>query len=216
MARTSFEAVIFDLGGVVFPSPFEAFDEYGRRAGLPDGFVRDLIRTSSETGAWAALERGELDAAGFREALAAEAAAAGHHVDADELLRVVGEGMGPRPEMIEAIEAIRSEGLRTAALTNNWPRAESEVVGDADPLAHLDGLFDVVVESSVEGVRKPDPRIYRIVLDRLGVPAERCAYLDDLGINLKPARAMGMTTIKVVDSAAALEELQAVVGVRWT
>jgi putative hydrolase of the HAD superfamily len=206
----AYRAVIFDLGGVVFPSPFEAFDSYGRAAGLPDGFVREVVRESSETGAWAALERGELTMSEFHAALEAEAEARGHRLSATALMQTVGSGFGPRPAMVAAIRAIRAAGLRTAALTNNWLHPDGGTMTEG--LAR-DELFDVVVESSVEGLRKPDPRIYELVLERLEVEARGCAYLDDLGINLKPARAMGMTTIKVTDADAALAELEAALGV---
>jgi putative hydrolase of the HAD superfamily len=204
-----YEAVIFDLGGVVFPSPFEAFDEYDATAGLPPGSVRALIRTSSETGAWAALERGELTMTAFASALETEAAAAGFALDAVGLMRSIGNHFGPRPEMVTAITRIRGAGLRTAALTNNWANAN----GEQSPNRLRDALeFDVVVESSVEGLRKPDPRIYALTLDRLDVSAAAAVFLDDLGINLKPARELGITTIKVADPAVALAELAVVLG----
>jgi putative hydrolase of the HAD superfamily len=206
-------AVIFDLGGVVFPSPFEAFDAYDHDHGLPAGSVRGLIRVSSETGAWAALERGELTMVQFHDALEAEAELAGFALEAEKLMQRVGAGFGPRPAMIQAIRRIRDAGIATAALTNNWiaPDGRGVAANGHDELA-----FDVVVESSVEGLRKPDTRIYELVLARLGVAAEHCVFLDDLGINLKPARAMGMTTIKVVDPDDALHELEAVLGVALT
>src|SRR4249920_2274954 len=119
-----YRAVIFDLGGVVFPSPFEAFDEYDRDAGLEPGTVRALIRTSSETGAWAALERGELALPDFYAALEGEATAANFQLDAATLLASMARGFGPRPEMATAIQRIRAQKLQTAALTNNWPRPE--------------------------------------------------------------------------------------------
>jgi putative hydrolase of the HAD superfamily len=204
-----FKAVIFDLGGVVFPSPFDAFDEYDANNGLEPGTVRALIRTSSETGAWASLERGELTMTEFATALEAEAAAAGFVLDTARLMQTVGGRFGPRPEMMTAIGRIRDQGLRIAALTNNW--ATEGGAATPDTLRH--GLeFDVVVESSVEGLRKPDPRIYELTLDRLGVEATAAVFLDDLGINLKPARALGITTIKVVDPHTALDELAAVLG----
>jgi putative hydrolase of the HAD superfamily len=197
-------AVIFDLGGVVFPSPFEAFDAYDHEHGLPVGSVRALIRVSSETGAWAALERGELTMTQFHDALESEAQLAGFALEAEKLMQRVGAGFGPRPAMLRAIHRIRDAGIATAALTNNWIAPD----GDGSRFGELS--FDVVVESAVEGLRKPDPRIYELVLARLGVAAEHCVFLDDLGINLKPARAMGMTTIKVVDPAQALAELASV------
>ena len=204
----SFRAVIFDLGGVVFPSPFEAFDGYDTRAGLEPGSVRALIRTSSETGAWAALERGELTIDEFATALEAEAEAAGFVLDARVLMQTVGGGFGARPAMRHTIERIRAHGLRTAALTNNWVATD----GRASSNGFGELAFDVVVESAVEGVRKPDPRIYELVLQRLDVRAAESVFLDDLGINLKPARALGMTTIKVTDPDLALVELEQTLG----
>jgi putative hydrolase of the HAD superfamily len=207
-ASAGYHAVIFDLGGVVFPSPFAAFDDYDRDAGLEAGTVRALVRASSETGAWAALERGELTLPEFCDRLEAEAEAAGFELDAARLMRAVAAGFGPRPAMARAIERIRDAGLRTAALTNNWPRPDDEpAAGHGSALG-----FDVVVESAAVGLRKPDPRIYELVLERLGVPARHTVFLDDLGINLKPARALGMTTIKVTEPATALAELSSTLG----
>jgi putative hydrolase of the HAD superfamily len=204
-----YRAVIFDLGGVVFPSPFEAFDAYDRANALEPGTVRTLIRASSETGAWAALERGELSMDAFADALEAEALAAGVGLDARRLMGQIATSFGPRPEMARAIERIRSSGLRTAALTNNWA---DETRRSTPNGLHETELFDVIVESSVEGLRKPDPRIYALALARLDVLASEAVFLDDLGMNLKPAREMGMATIKVVDPDVALAELEATLG----
>ena len=203
-----YRAVIFDLGGVVFPSPFEAFDAHDREAGFPDGTVRGIIRTSSETGAWAALERGELPLPEFHAQLEAEAREVGFQLDAARLMAAVASGFGPRPAMATAIQRIRAAKLRTAALTNNWPRPD----GAEFPPTGSGLGFDVVIESAVVGLRKPDPRIYELALSKLEVDATDAVFLDDLGINLKPARAMGMTTIKVSDPDRALEELAAVLG----
>jgi putative hydrolase of the HAD superfamily len=203
------KAVIFDLGGVVFGSPFEHFDEYERIAGLPIGCVRTVIARSSEHGAWAALERGELTMPEFYAALEAEASTAGHTIDASEIMAMIGRGIGARPEMLNAIERIRERGLLTAALTNNWA---GDGNGGSPPGLRSLTVFDVVVESAVEGMRKPDPRIYRLTCERLGVEPSDTVFLDDIGANLKPARAMGMTTIKVDDIAQALRDLEAVLG----
>jgi putative hydrolase of the HAD superfamily len=204
-----FRAVIFDLGGVVFPSPFEAFDEYDHGNGLAKGTMRALIRRSSEEGAWAALERGELSIDQFAVALEAEADAEGFRLDARKLMALIGSALGPRPEMVHAIKRIREQGLRTAALTNNWHDSEQR----STPRG-LDEMleFDAVVESAKEGLRKPDWRIYVLVLTRLDVLASEAIFLDDLGINLKPARDMGMTTIKVGDPNEALAELESHLG----
>jgi putative hydrolase of the HAD superfamily len=205
----AYRAVIFDLGGVVFPSPFEAFDAYDHGNDLRKGTMRSLIRRSSESGAWAALERGELSMDEFADALEAEALAAGFELDARRLMGLIGTSLGPRPEMARAIGRIRSSGLRTAALTNNWTDEKRRATPNG---LHETGLFDVIVESAVEGLRKPDPRIYALALARLDVLASEAVFLDDLGMNLKPARQMGMATIKVVDPTEALAELEAILG----
>ena len=205
----AYRAVIFDLGGVVFPSPFEAFDAYDHGNDLKKGTMRSLIRRSSESGAWAALERGELTMDEFADALEAEALAAGFELDARRLMGLIGTALGPRPEMARAIGRIRSTGLRTAALTNNWTDEKRRATPNG---LHETGLFDVIVESAVEGLRKPDPRIYALALARLDVLASEAVFLDDLGMNLKPARQMGMATIKVVDPDDALSELEAILG----
>lgn len=202
-------AVIFDLGGVVFPSPFEAFDNYDRANNLTTGTVRALIRQSSEEGAWASLERGELSMDEFAAALEAEAADAGFRLDTLQLMGLLGTELGPRPEMVRAIEQLRAHGLKVGALTNNWSGGSDRSTWNA--LDDVD-VFDVVIESSVVGLRKPDPEIYALALARLDVAASEAVFLDDLGINLKPARAMGMITIKVTDPAVALAELGAVLG----
>lgn len=204
------DAVIFDLGGVVLPSPFEAWAAYERELGLDVGFIRGVVAASGHEGAWARHERGEVSFEEFCAAFERECAAAGSElVSAAEVMGRLLSRPEPRPEMLAAIEAIREAGLRTGALTNNWIVEETE----GNRAHQLAPLFDVVVESAVEGLRKPDPRIYLLTCDRLGVTPDRAVFLDDLGVNLKPARHLGMTTIKVVDPAEALAELSAVLGV---
>jgi putative hydrolase of the HAD superfamily len=197
-----FRAVIFDLGGVVFPSPFDVFDAYEREHGLPHRFIRTVVAESADHGAWARFERSEIPFDEFCTAFGAECAAAGGAVDTSALMRGITSDFAPRPEMTTAIGRLRAAGLRVGALTNNWSRADTEGTVAHDVLG-----FDVVVESAKEGIRKPDPAIYELVCARLEVEPPACVFLDDLGVNLKPARAMGMTTIKVVDPLAALTEL---------
>jgi putative hydrolase of the HAD superfamily len=206
-----FRAVIFDLGGVVFPSPFDVFAEYEREHGLEPRFIRGVVAASADHGAWARLERSEVTFEQFCVAFEAECAAAGGTVDAARLMGAIGRGFAPRLEMLLAVDTIRARGLKTAALTNNWATLGDGHDDEPRALGHLGG-FDVVVESAVEGLRKPDPRIYELVCERLAVAPEDSVFLDDLGVNLKPARAMGMTTIKVADPADALTELAAVLG----
>jgi putative hydrolase of the HAD superfamily len=206
-------AVIFDLGGVLTESPMHAFAAYEAEAGLPEGLIRQLNSTDPDTNAWARFERNELDVAGFSAAFEAEAAALGHRVEAARVLEALRGEL--RPSMVAAVRRLREADLPLGLLSNNV--APMERTG---PLGELLDLFDAVVESSTEGVRKPEPEIYRRALTRLSdavgrpIEAADCAYLDDLGINLKPARALGFATIKVVEPAAALAELSELVGFR--
>jgi putative hydrolase of the HAD superfamily len=204
-------AVVFDLGGVLTESPISAFTAYEAEAGLPEGLIVAINSTDPHTNAWARFERNELDVAGFSAAFEAEAAAAGYRVDASRVLEALRGEL--RPSMVEAVRRLRTAGMPLGMVSNNV--APMERTG---PLGEVLGLFDIVVESSVEGVRKPEPEIYELTVARLAEAVGRsltpsdCGYLDDLGINLKPARALGMHTIKVVEPAAALAELSALVG----
>ena len=207
----SVSAVIFDLGGVLTESPMTAFAAYEEEAGLPAGLIRRLNSADPDTNAWAKFERNELDVDGFSAAFEAEALAAGHRVESARVLAALHGEL--RPAMVAAVRRLRAAGLPLALLSNNV--APMERTGQ---LGELLGLFDAIVESSVEGVRKPEPEIYVRALTRLSeavgrpIEAADCAYLDDLGINLKPARALGFSTIKVVDPADALAELAELVG----
>lgn len=212
-------AALFDFGGVILSSPFEAFAGYERENGLPEGFIRRVNATDSDTNAWARLERSQVGIEEFCARFEAEARTLGHEVDGAEILaRLHGE---VRPSMVEAVRRC-AEQLKTGLLTNNFvlrPTAGRDGTGEA--VVHDDraaetgaivGLFDVVVESSVVGVRKPDPRFYEIACERLDITPAEAVFLDDLGVNLKPARAMGMTTIKVADPGEAIRALEDTVG----
>jgi putative hydrolase of the HAD superfamily len=199
-------AVVFDVGGVVTGSPLAAIARYEREHGLEPSAVNRAIAVAGDGGAWSRLERGELALDDFYGLFQAECAAGGLVLDAALMMRYIAEAGAPRPRMLAAIRRLRAGGLRVAALTNNWRTAAGAA---ARPLrAH----FDVFIESSVVGLRKPDPRIYTLVCEALGVPPSRAAFLDDIGRNLKAARALGMTTIKVDDPDVALAELSRVVG----
>lgn len=206
----TYRAVIFDLGGVVLPSPIDAFREYEQREDLPHRFISEIIVNSGDHGAWSQLERGELTLEEFATAFEAECTAAGGAVRADDMFGVLQGSGSAHPEMLTAIAQIRVAGLKTAALTNNWVAADG--VGMQDRMPVLAGLFDLIIESSIVGLRKPDPRIYELVCAQLDVEPAATIFLDDLGVNLKPARAMGMTTIKVADHRDALAELEAALG----
>ena len=201
----SHRAVIFDLGGVILDSPLHAIARFERERGIEPGFVNRVVVSAGQGGAWARLERGELSMEDFFGAFEGDCAAAGRQLSARALMECIALAAEPRPRMLEAVRRIRCGGLRAAALTNNW-------VGEETGADILKPFFDVFVESSVVGLRKPDPRIYRHTCDAIGVAPSEAIFLDDIGQNLKAARALGMTTIKVDDPDIALRELEALLG----
>jgi putative hydrolase of the HAD superfamily len=211
MPDARYRAVLWDFGGVLTESPFEAFRRYERRRGLPDDFIRSLNAVNPDDNAWARFERGEIPLEEFDRAFGAESRAAGFAVPGAEVIALLyGE---PRPAMIEAVRRCGQHYV-TACLTNNVKTGMGHGLPATDARAaqvqEILGLFDHVFESSLIGARKPEPRFYRMALEALKVQPREAVYLDDLGINLKPARAMGMTTIKVQDADQALRELQSI------
>lgn len=208
-------AVLWDFGGVILSSPFEAFRAYEREAGLPEDFIRMLNARNPDANAWAKMERSEVSLEDFVTLFEAEAAALGRKIDGWRVLQSLSGDI--RPQMVEALRRCKQQSFRVACITNNMKHGEgpgmSRTPEKARSIAEIMTLFEHVVESSRLGWRKPDPRIYRHACDLLGVAPEHCVYLDDLGINLKPARAMGMRTIKVTDPDQALGELEAMVGI---
>ncbi|MCY3981909.1 MAG: HAD-IA family hydrolase [Alphaproteobacteria bacterium] len=202
------EAVLWDFGGVITESPFDAFARYERANGLPEGAIRRVNSCNPDGNAWALFERSQIDRAAFCRQFEAEAAALGYRLDAGTVLDLI---QGPvRPRMIAALRSVAGR-YRTACLTNNM-RAPGEDGPPARQTAEAMALFDIVVESREAGVRKPEPAFYRLACARLGVQPQACVFLDDLGINLKPARAMGMVTVKVESETQALADLEAALG----
>ena len=201
--------VLFDMGGVVMESPLHAIARYERERGLPVNAINRAIAAAGETGAWARLERGELTVGTFCAPFEADCRAHGVQVDGAAVMAAIVAAGVARPAMLEAIRRLRAHGLRVGALTNNWRR---EGPND-DVVPHrLREHFDVFVESRVVGLRKPDPRIYLMACRELGVEPARTAFLDDIGGNLKPARALGMVTIKVDEPQTALRQLGGLLG----
>lgn len=207
-------AVLWDFGGVILSSPFEAFNRYEAEAGLPKDFIRRLNSRNPDGNAWARMERSEVSLEEFVVLFQEEARAQGYALDGWRIVQALSGDI--RPQMVEALRRCK-RAFRIACITNNMKHGEGPGMArspeKAVAVAEIMSLFEHVVESSKLGMRKPDPRIYRHACDLLGVPPERCVYLDDLGINLKPARALGMHTIKVGDPDVALDELEAVVGI---
>jgi putative hydrolase of the HAD superfamily len=204
------EAVIWDFGGVLTTSPFEAFARFERERGLPADIIRRTNAQNPFENAWAKFERAELDVESFDRLFAAESLALGAEVRGKEVLPLLSGDL--RPEMVEALRRVGAT-LKTGCITNNLPaNSIGSLGGRSIYVAEVMALFDHVIESAKIGLRKPDPRIYRMMLEALEVDPRRCVYLDDLGINLKPAREMGMTTIKVLDAPQAIAELEAATG----
>jgi len=207
-------AVLWDFGGVILSSPFEAFNRYEGEAGLPRDFIRSLNARNPDSNAWAKMERSEVSLDGFVALFEEEARQQGYTLDGWRILQALSGDI--RPQMVEALRRCKA-AFRVACITNNMKSGEGPGMArspeKAQAVAEIMAQFEHVVESSKLGLRKPDPLIYQHACDLLGVPPERCVYLDDLGINLKPARALGMRTIKVGDPDAAIDELQAMVGI---
>ena len=213
---TTITAVFWDFGGVVTSSPFDAFRTYEMQRGLPQDFIRSVNARNPDDNAWATLERSDVDKATFSRLFLEESTALGHPVPGEDVLALLSGTV--RPEMVEALEQLKEGGFKLACLTNNVLTGEGPgMASDAEragEIARVMTLFDVIVESSKVGVRKPEPRFYEMACEMTGVDPSQVVFLDDLGINLKPARAMGMQTIKVLSPEQALSELEAVIGRR--
>jgi len=212
MVRT-FEAVIWDFGGVFTSSPFEAFNRYEAETGLPKDFIRSVNAVNPLENAWAKLERSLVGAEEFDALFRAEAQSMGHDVPGKDILALLSGHL--RPRVVHALKVCKQHG-KVGCITNNAPIGKgASMTEDDDRAAELAGvfaLFDHLIESSKLGIRKPDPRIYALMCEALDVDPKACVYLDDLGINLKPAREMGMATIKVTGEEQLLADLEAVTG----
>ncbi len=227
MAILPLRAVLWDFGGVILTSPFEAFRRYESAAGLPLDFIRTINSTNPHSNAWALLERSDISPAEFDELFAQESSAHGHRVPGADVLALLSGDI--RPNMVAALDAVIAAGFKTACLTNNMVTTNNDMVTTSDntvttsessnerasALTAVMNRFDVIVESSKVGVRKPEPRFYEIACEMLDVTPGECVFLDDLGINLKPAAAMGMRTIKVVDPVDAISQLAEITGINF-
>ncbi|WP_088311432.1 HAD-IA family hydrolase [Novosphingobium sp. B 225] len=204
-----FDAVIFDFGGVITASPFEAFNRLEAERGLPRDFIRQVNAANPDSNAWAQFERAEIDAATFDARFKADAAALGHTLDGASVLAVLSGSI--RPAMVTALDQLKVAGFRLACITNNVPSGHgagmARSADSKDAYEQVFARFEQVIESSKAGVRKPDPRIYLMMCEKLGLEPAQCIYLDDLGINCKPAAQLGMAAIKVSSGEQALADL---------
>ena len=204
-----YKAVLWDFGGVITSSPFEAFNRYEKERGLPADFLRSINAANPDSNAWAQLESSQVTVDEFDELFAQEAELKGHRVMGKDVLELLSGDV--RPEMVNALKAIKAQH-RIGCITNNVNTGQGPGMAKssekAAQVAEIMALFDVVIESSKVGIRKPDPEIYRMTCEQMSIQPEETIYLDDLGINLKPARALGMSTIKVLNADQALDELE--------
>ncbi|MBR0812388.1 HAD-IA family hydrolase [Bradyrhizobium diazoefficiens] len=206
------QAVIFDFGGVLTSSPFEAFARFEAERGLPTDIIRRTNAANHLENAWAKFERAEVDIDTFDHLFAEESRALGAEVRGRDVVSLLQGDL--RPEMVEALKRIRAK-FKTGCITNNLPaNAIGSMTGRSLYIAEVMVLFDHVIESAKIGLRKPDPRIYKMMMETLKVDPSDCVYLDDLGVNLKPAREMGMTTIKVASGTQAIAELEQATGLK--
>lgn len=203
--------VIFDFGGVITASPFEAFNRLEDERGLPRDFVRRVNAADPDGNAWAKFERAEIDAATFDRLFAEEASRFGHTLEGEAVLAVLAGAV--RPAMVAALDTLKASGITIGCITNNVPSGRGAGMARSEDMARevaaIMARFDHVIESSKVGVRKPDPRIYRMMCEALDVAPAACVYLDDLGINCKPAAGLGMHAIKVTSGEQALADLSA-------
>jgi putative hydrolase of the HAD superfamily len=199
------QAVLWDFGGVILSSPFEAFNTYEAEKGLPLDLIRRVNSTNPHSNAWALLERNDISPQEFDSLFATESEALGHRVPGADVLALLSGEI--RPRMVQALDTVKAAGFKIACLTNNVVSTEEPATERQAQVRTIMHKFDHVVESSKVGCRKPEPRFYEIACELLNVSPNECVFLDDLGINLKPAAAMGMRTIKVVNPDDALAEL---------
>ncbi|MEY5152123.1 MAG: HAD family hydrolase [Actinobacteria bacterium] len=207
MTTSSFRAVFWDFGGVILSSPFDAFLQYEAQKGLPEGFLRKVNATNPDTNAWALLERNEVSPRDFDHLFLAESTHLGHPVPGADVLKLLAGDI--RPAMVQALDTVKAAGYAMACLTNNVVGGDGTTPERREAVAAVMARFDAVIESSKVGCRKPETRFYEIACETLQVSPHECVFLDDLGVNLKPAAAMGMHTIKVINPDDALIALSA-------
>ena len=210
------KAILWDFGGVFTSSPFEAFNVLEQQLGVPTNFIRGINAVNPTTNAWAKFESNAVSLDEFDTLFAAESEQQGYRISGKDVVAVLSGNL--RPRMVSTLKRCR-EHYKVACITNNVKAGRGPSMtrdqAKADAVAEVMKLFDEVVESSKEGIRKPDPQIYLTACQRVGVEPGDAVFLDDLGINLKPARALGMQTIKVLSETQAIEDLSTITGLSF-
>ena len=208
------KAVLWDFGGVITSSPFEAFNKFEIKKQIPVDFIRKVNAENHETNAWAKLESSEINLDEFDKLFRSETSAKGHEISGNEVINLLSGEI--RPDMVSVLKKIK-KNYTVGCITNNVNAGQGPGMARSkkkhDAIEEVMSNFEFIIESSKVGVRKPNPKIYKLACQRAKVSPAECLYLDDLGVNLKPAKAMGMRTIKVLSSEQAILELEKNLGI---
>ena len=198
-----YKAIIWDFGGVITSSPFNAFNEFEEVNGLPKDIIRTINSENPDMNAWAQFESNSITIDQFDDLFLKEAKAKGFDIKGRDIIKLLKGSI--RENMVSFLRELKAD-FKLGCITNNVKPSSEENTDNETKVAI--SIFDHVIESSIVGIRKPNPEIYMMSCDALNVSPDQCIYLDDLGINLKPARELGMTTIKVIQPEDAIQEVR--------
>ena len=198
-----YKAIIWDFGGVITSSPFDAFNEFEEVNGLPKDIIRTINSENPDMNAWAQFESNSITIDQFDDLFLKEAKAKGFDIKGRDIIKLLKGSI--RENMVSFLRELKAD-FKLGCITNNVKPSSEENTDNETKEAM--SIFDHVIESSIVGIRKPNPEIYMMSFDALNVSPDQCIYLDDLGINLKPARELGMTTIKVIQPEDAIQEVR--------
>ena len=198
-----YKAIIWDFGGVITSSPFDAFNEFEEVNGLPKDIIRTINSENPDMNAWAQFESNSITIGQFNDLFLKESKAKGFDIKGRDIIKLLKGSI--RENMVCFLRELKSD-FKLGCITNNVKSSSQE--NTDNETEEVMSIFDHVIESSIVGIRKPNPEIYMMSCDALNVSPDQCIYLDDLGINLKPARELGMTTIKVIQPEDAIQEVR--------
>ena len=201
----NYKAILWDFGGVVTSSPFEAFNEFESANDLPLDLIRTINSENPDFNAWAKFESSQVSIEEFDELFFQEALTKGFQVRGKDIIKLLSGSI--RKNMVNFLKELKGS-YKLGCITNTVNSQDDLTDKERQSKKEAMALFDHVVESSKVGIRKPNPEIYKMSCLALSVEPKECIYLDDLGINLKPARELGMATIKVVNPEEAIQEVR--------
>ena len=214
MNNNRFSSIFWDFGGVITSSPFEAFNLFEKENNVPLDFIRKVNSTNPFNNAWAQLEESKISLKEFDLLFAKESKQLGREILGREVLSLLQGTI--RPRIVAAIKKFKELGFLQACLTNNFDSGDRDISAlddKNDERLKIMDLFDFVIESKEVGVRKPSDEFYELALTKTKAIPEKTIFLDDLGINLKPAKLLKISSIKVVSEQQALDELSDLTGI---